>query len=307
MYDAIKIDHLSKVYKGKNGDIHSLKDVSLTVARGDFVALLGHNGAGKSTMIDIIASMVSKTSGKVFINGIDIDLNHREAKYCIGVVPQEISLDPFLCVYDILELYSLFYGISNNTKHINNLLDNLDLADKKYMPPKMLSGGMKRRLMIAKALIHNPSIIILDEPTAGVDVGLRAKMWEYMRFLHNEGKTIILTTHYLEEAEQMAKKVAILNRGSLVAFEDKDTLLRNFADETMSITFSGLLSSDSCKKIIAINAKILCTDTSIILPNNPIFASQIMSMLHDDSLTIVNIAIQKPRLEDVMTHLTLQS
>ncbi|MFT4244627.1 MAG: ABC transporter ATP-binding protein [Candidatus Woesearchaeota archaeon] len=231
---AINMKDVSKTY---NNGFVALKEVSLQIQKGDFFALLGPNGAGKSTSIGIISSLVNKSSGSVKICGIDIDQDFNKAKSYLGVVPQEVNLSIFETVEQIILNQAGYYGVSRNIalKRLDYLLTKLDIIDKKKAQIRMLSGGMKRRVMIARALIHNPQVLILDEPTAGVDVELRHLMWEFIKELHHGGMTIILTTHYLEEAEQLAKHVAIINKGEIVENTTVKDLLKQLDKEVYVI------------------------------------------------------------------------
>ena len=233
MKPALSIRGLTKVYG--NG-FHALKGIDLDVPEGDFFALLGPNGAGKSTTLGIVCSLVQKTAGKVSIYGIDIDRDFPRAKYHLGVVPQEFNFSQFEKVEDIILAQAGYYGMSlrEAKPRCDQLLKELGLWDKRNGPARMLSGGMKRRLMIARALIHRPRLLILDEPTAGVDIELRRSMWEYMRRINrDEGTTIILTTHYLEEAESLCRNIAIINNGEIV----KNTSVRDLLTELDTETF----------------------------------------------------------------------
>ncbi|MEK7673065.1 MAG: ABC transporter ATP-binding protein [Patescibacteria group bacterium] len=221
---ALEIQNLNKTYASGT---QALSHFNLEVNRGEFFALLGPNGSGKSTFINILAGPTKKTSGVVKICGLDIDQNREETKFLLGVVPQEISFDSFFNVNEVLQLQSGYYGIKNNQAHIDEILENLNLKEKKFANTRILSGGMKRRLLIAKALVHKPKILILDEPTAGVDVELRHNLWKYMKQLNKEGLTILLTTHYLEEAEDLCKRVAIIHKGKLVALDEISKLTAN--------------------------------------------------------------------------------
>ncbi|SHF03610.1 ABC-2 type transport system ATP-binding protein [Modicisalibacter ilicicola DSM 19980] len=230
---ALSIRGLTKVYG--NG-FHALKGIDLDVPEGDFFALLGPNGAGKSTTLGVVCSLVQKTAGKVSIYGIDIDRDFARAKYHLGVVPQEFNFSQFEKVEDIILAQAGYYGmpLREAKPRCNQLLKDLGLWDKRNGPARMLSGGMKRRLMIARALIHGPRLLILDEPTAGVDIELRRSMWEYMRRINREeGTTIILTTHYLEEAESLCRNIAIINNGEIV----KNTSVRSLLTELDTETF----------------------------------------------------------------------
>lgn len=242
MTAALSIQGLEKVYG--NG-FKALKGIDLTVQRGDFFALLGPNGAGKSTTLGIVSSLVQKTSGKVSIMGHDLETDTFSAKQCLGVVPQEFNFNQFEKVYDVVITQAGYYGLTTKqaATHAESLLKALDLWGKRDEPSRMLSGGMKRRLMIARALIHKPQILILDEPTAGVDIELRRSMWEFMKKLNEEGTTIILTTHYLEEAEQLCKNIAIINNGEIVTNTSVKALLGQLKTETFVLDVEGDLAA----------------------------------------------------------------
>ncbi len=231
---ALSIKNLRKIYDNK---FEALKGIDLDIEQGDFFALLGPNGAGKSTTIGIITSLVNKTSGQVKIHGVDIDDDFSKAKTFVGVVPQEFNMNWFEKVEDIILVQAGYYGIplSEAKPRCEKLLKQLDLWDKRNDQARMLSGGMKRRLMIARAMIHNPKLLILDEPTAGVDIELRRSMWEFIKKLNKEEEiTIILTTHYLEEAEELCKNIAIINKGEIVENTSMKKLLKKL--ETQSVT-----------------------------------------------------------------------
>ena len=231
---ALSIKNLRKIYDNK---FEALKGIDLDIEQGDFFALLGPNGAGKSTTIGIITSLVNKTSGQVKIHGVDIDEDFSKAKTFVGVVPQEFNMNWFEKVEDIILVQAGYYGIplSEAKPRCEKLLKQLDLWDKRDDQARMLSGGMKRRLMIARAMIHNPKLLILDEPTAGVDIELRRSMWEFIKKLNKEEEiTIILTTHYLEEAEELCKNIAIINKGEIVENTSMKKLLKKL--ETQSVT-----------------------------------------------------------------------
>lgn len=231
MTKALEISSLNKTYG--NGHV-ALKDVSLSVEQGDFFALLGPNGAGKSTTLGIVSSLINKSSGQVRVFGFDLDKDIVAAKSCLGVVPQEVNFNQFEKVFDILVTQAGYYGIpaaeAKATAEI--YLKELGLWEKKDQPARMLSGGMKRRLMIARALIHKPKLLILDEPTAGVDIELRRSMWKFLRGINEAGTTIILTTHYLEEAEELCRNIAIIDHGEILENTSKRALLSKLNTET---------------------------------------------------------------------------
>ena len=243
MAAAIEITGLRKTYQGGT---QALRGVDLTVLDGDFFALLGPNGAGKTTVISVITGLVQKTSGEVRIFGVSIDDNPSLAKTYIGVVPQEFNFSIFEKVIDIIVDQAGYYGIPRKEAlaRVEPILKDLGLWEKRYERSQTLSGGMKRRLMIARSLIHNPRVLILDEPTAGVDVELRRSMWEFLRRRNREGLTIILTTHYLEEAEQLSKNVAIINRGEILVNEPTQGLLKRHGEKRLEDIFLQLIGDD---------------------------------------------------------------
>jgi len=226
---AVSVSHLRKTYEGKKGapTVEALKGIDLAIAEGDFFALLGPNGAGKTTLIGILTSLVNKTSGEAKIFGTDIVTDRSLAKTYIGLVPQEMNFNIFEKVIDIVTTQAGYYGMprSEAVKRAEQLLKDLSLWDKRNAPAQQLSGGMKRRLMIARGLVHNPRLLILDEPTAGVDVEMRHGMWDFLRKLNQSGTTIILTTHYLEEAEALCRNIAVINKGQIVVNDSMEGLL----------------------------------------------------------------------------------
>ncbi len=218
---AISISGLNKRYTG----VHALDNINLTVERGEFFGLLGPNGAGKSTLINIVAGLTRLDSGHVTVLGHDVVTAYRQTRRLLGVVPQELTYDPFFNVREVLRIQSGYFGLHRNDAWTDELMAALMLTDKAGANMRALSGGMKRRVMIAQALVHRPEVVVLDEPTAGVDVELRKSLWDFIRRLHREGHTIVLTTHYLEEAEALCDRIAILNLGRLVALDTKKSLL----------------------------------------------------------------------------------
>lgn len=246
---AIEVKDLRKVYKKssrKATETEALKGVSLTIPSGEFFALLGPNGAGKTTLIGIISGLVEKTAGEARINGISIDEDPDTAKTYIGIVPQEMNFSIFEKVEDIILSQAGYYGIPRKEAmpYAHELLKQLGLWEKRHEKSQNLSGGMKRRLMIARALVHKPKILLLDEPTAGVDVELRRGMWEFLRKLNEEGTTILLTTHYLEEAEQLSRHVAIINNGAVVADESTKGLMEKNQGKKLEDIFLELIGTN---------------------------------------------------------------
>ncbi|WP_300544051.1 ABC transporter ATP-binding protein [Maricaulis sp.] len=234
---ALEARGLKKTYAGsKNAPPkEALKGVDLKVPRGSIFGLLGPNGAGKSTFINIFAGLVNKTSGVARTWGIDIDRDSRAARAAIGVVPQEINMDVFFTPYETLELMAGFYGVPRGERRTAELLEAVGLADKRDAYVRQLSGGMKRRLLVAKAMVHTPPVLVLDEPTAGVDIELRRQLWAYVRELHARGTTIVLTTHYLEEAQELCDEIAIVDQGEVIACEPTETLLKRMDSKTLVI------------------------------------------------------------------------
>src|SRR5947208_13667969 len=231
---AIRIESLSKTYEGGK---QALNEVSFNVPRGQIFGLLGPNGAGKSTLINILAGLVIKTSGKVTIWGFGIDEHPRNAKRSSGVVPQEIIFDPFFTPRETLEIQAGLYGIPQRDRNSDELLAAMHLTDKANAYSRTLSGGMKRRLLVAKAMVHSPPILVLDEPTAGVDVELRRQLWDYVRQLNQQRVTIVLTTHYLEEAEQLCVRIAIIHHGRVIANEPTRELVAKAQEKAVVVTF----------------------------------------------------------------------
>jgi len=238
--NQIIIKDLSKVY---NNGFNALKNVNLDIKKGEILAMLGPNGAGKTTLISIICGIVTPTSGKVTVDNFDIIDQYRETRSRIGLVPQELTLEQFETVFNNVSYSRGLYGKAPDPKHIEKVLKDLSLWDKKDLRLRQLSGGMKRRVLIAKALSHEPSILFLDEPTAGVDVELRQDMWKVVEKLRQTGVTIILTTHYIEEAEAIADRVAVINQGKIIVVEDKKELLKKMGHKTLTIELQDKITS----------------------------------------------------------------
>lgn len=240
---AIRISGLKKTYHDKKGgEKVALKGVDLEVNRGSFFGLLGPNGAGKSTLINIMAGLTIKSEGTVEICGHDIDTDTRQARLSIGVVPQELVLDTFFTVRQALEITAGYYGIPKAQRRTQEIIDAMGLTDKADIGSRRLSGGMRRRLLVGKALVHSPQVLILDEPTAGVDVELRTQLWDYVRELNRQGTTVLLTTHYLEEAEELCDTIAIINHGEIIAHDRKENLMRGLDSKELLLTLNESLS-----------------------------------------------------------------
>ena len=301
---AIRIESLSKTYAAKGTEPkRALNEVSFDVPRGQIFGLLGPNGAGKSTLINILAGLVTKTSGKVTIWGFDIDEHPRNSKRSIGVVPQEIIFDPFFTPRETLEIQAGLYGIPPDQRMSDELLAAMHLADKANAYSRTLSGGMKRRLLVAKAMVHSPPILVLDEPTAGVDVELRRQLWDYVRKLHAQGVTIVLTTHYLEEAEELCDRIAIIHHGRVIANEPTRELLAKAQEKAVVVTFdrdiTQVPSDPSFENISLIDERTL----EITYRKDKLNAGQVLSELTADGLGIVDVSTRDPDLEDVFISL----
>ena len=225
---AVSFQNISKVYKGSRGSVQALKEISFDIAQGEFFGLLGPNGAGKTTLISILAGLARldpATGGRVTVMGHDVVADYAAARRCLGIVPQELVFDPFFSVLETLRIQSGYFGVKNNEAWIDELLVSLSLTDKAGSNMRQLSGGMKRRVLVAQALVHKPQVIVLDEPTAGVDVELRQTLWQFISRLNREGHTVLLTTHYLEEAEALCGRIGMLKQGRLVALDKTSALL----------------------------------------------------------------------------------
>src|SRR5881275_1056045 len=298
---AIRIDALSKTYQsGKQ----TLNEVSFDVPRGQIFGLLGPNGAGKSTLINILAGLVVKTSGTISVWGFDIDEHPRNSKRAIGVVPQEIIFDPFFTPRETLEIQAGLYGIPKDQRHSDELLAAMHLTDKANAYSRTLSGGMKRRLLVAKAMVHSPPILVLDEPTAGVDVELRRQLWDYVRKLNAQGVTIVLTTHYLEEAEQLCDRIAIIHHGRVIANEPTRELVSKAQEKAVVVTFDRDIAKvpvdDTFQNISLVDERTL----EIIYRKDRVNAGQVLTALTADGLSIVDVSTRDPDLEDVFLSLT---
>jgi ABC-2 type transport system ATP-binding protein len=298
---AIRIESLSKTYQG--GKV-ALNEVSFDVPRGQIFGMLGPNGAGKSTLINILAGLVVKTSGKVTIWGFDIDQHPRNAKRAIGVVPQEIIFDPFFTPRETLEIQAGLYGIAAADRHSDALLAAMHLSDKANAYSRTLSGGMKRRLLVAKAMVHSPPILVLDEPTAGVDVELRRQLWDYVRQLNAQGVTIVLTTHYLEEAEELCDRIAIIHHGRVIANEPTRELVSKAQEKAVVVTFDRDIAevpvNESFQNISLLDERTL----EITYRKDRTNAGQVLASLTSDGLSIVDVSTRDPDLEDVFLSLT---
>ena len=294
---AIHIAGLRKIY----GSGHlALAGVDLDVHAGEFFGLLGPNGAGKSSLINILAGTVRRSSGVAEIFGFDVEQDFRRSRRLLGVVPQELAYDPFFTVREFLHMQAGYFGLRHNEDWLDELMAELDLTDKADTNLRALSGGMKRRVLIAQALVHKPPVVVLDEPTAGVDVELRQGLWRFMRRYNEEGHTVILTTHYLEEAEELCQRIAILQQGRLVALDNKDELLRSAGWRVLTVTFDrdpGTLPPELADLLTgaAENTRVLRIDAQ----SNPL--GDVLVRLQALPAQIVDLHLQEPRLEDAFT------
>lgn len=297
--NAITIKNLTKTY---TTGTQALKGVDLEVKLGDFFALLGANGAGKTTIIGILTGLVNKTSGTVKIHDIDIDHHLDEAKQLIGVVPQEFNFNIFEKVIDIVVTQAGYFGVPRSIalKEAEHLLKALDLWKKKDQPSRTLSGGMKRRLMIARALVHRPKLLILDEPTAGVDVELRHGMWEYLRDLNRKGTTILLTTHYLEEAEQLCKNVAIIKEGEIVKSGSVKDLLSSLEKNTYVVTVNKVIDNHTIQDF---DLKIVDENTLEIDLGLNQNISEMITLLNENGIKVTDLRPKGNRLEQLFLHI----
>ena len=236
---SIEAKNVNKIFYKNSKEISALSDFNIQIQKGTIHGLLGPNGAGKSTFINILGGLVKKNSGKVYICGIDIDTNSKLSKFKIGIVPQELNIDPFFTPAELLELQAGLYGIPKKNRITEEILDNLKLSDQRNAYARTLSGGMRRRLLIAKALVHSPEMLILDEPTAGVDIDIRTSVWNYIKEINNKGTTICLTTHYLEEAENLCDRISIINFGRKIIEDSKINLLNIISIKTVSFIIEG--------------------------------------------------------------------
>jgi ABC-2 type transport system ATP-binding protein len=293
---ALEIDQLAKRYKG---NLLALDHISFQVKRGDFYALLGPNGAGKSTTIGIICSLVNKTSGKVKVFGKDIDREFSQAKRLLGLVPQEFNFNSFEPIEEIIACQAGYYGIPSSEAKIKTqeVLETLGLTDKRKNTPRELSGGMKRRLMIARALVHDPQLLILDEPTAGVDIEIRRSMWELLKRLNEQGRTIILTTHYLEEAEYLCKNVGIINKGKIIVDQPMRGLLEELKRTTLIVYLKHPLTA--APKLTASEAVLTDSKTLELTIEGETTLDSVFNELYGKNIHVLSMRNKSNRLEEL--------
>ena len=293
---VLEVEHLVKRYR----DVTALAGVSLTIGAGEIFALLGPNGAGKTTLIGAVCGLVKKTSGTMRLFGVDLDSDPIGPRYDVGLVPQEVNFDPFFSVSESLKIQLGYYGRPPDDARVREVLEALSLEEKANAQTRTLSGGMKRRLLIAKALVHRPKLVFLDEPTAGVDVELRRDLWAYVRRLRSEGTTVILTTHYLEEAEELADRVGIINSGRLLLVENKVSLLRRMGEKRVRITFAGPVGAlpdalDGKAELSEDRRSLVVTER-----NGQPRAGEVLRQLYRSGFPVVDVDTRASRLEDVL-------
>ena len=302
---AIAVNNLSKVYKSSSDtDKLALDNISLAIKKGSIFGLLGPNGAGKSTFINILADLAKKTSGEIEVLNINHESNLIEAKRLMGIVPQELNIDPFFTPYELLEIQAGLYGIKKKDRKTMEILKMLALEDKAKAYARTLSGGMRRRLLIAKAMVHDPEILILDEPTAGVDVELRSNLWENIHKLNQKGKTIIITTHYLHEAEELCNEIAIINEGKLIA-HDTTINIKSFLDKmTIIVDYSD--NNFDLSELNKLNLHIQIRDKQVQIDYKPseVNFNVMLDAVNSSKSEIKDMKIKETKLEDVFLQLT---
>ena len=303
---AIEARGLDKTYRaqGKSPAVHALKAIDLAIPRGSFFGLLGPNGAGKSTFINILGGLVMKSDGTASIWGHDIDADPMNARGAIGIVPQELNMDPFFSPQETLEIQAGYYGVPKEERKTEEILRAVGLWDKRDAYARTLSGGMKRRLLVAKAMVHSPPVLVLDEPTAGVDVELRRQLWDYVRALHARGVTVVLTTHYLEEAQALCDTIAIINHGKVIACEPTHKLISRLDQKTLVVTPQTPISlpfpgfEDITFAMRATGAFALTYKTS------EHSVEELLDRVRAHGVAIKDLSIEEPDLEDVFVEMT---
>ncbi|MFZ9916923.1 MAG: ABC transporter ATP-binding protein [Methylophilaceae bacterium] len=300
MEKAIVFKNIKKSY----GSVQAVNGINLTIYQGEFFGLLGPNGAGKSTLINMLAGIVKSTSGSIKAMGFDVEKNYQEARHSLGIVPQELVFDPFFNVREMLRFQAGYFGKGReNYDWIDEVLEKLDLTEKAFTNMRQLSGGMKRRALIAQALAHRPPIIVLDEPTAGVDVELRQRLWAFMKDLNQSGHTIVLTTHYLEEAENLCKRVAMVNRGKLVALDDTKKLIRKNSSKNLNIK----IDSKDEQKVLKIlkNFQVFIENEILTITLDKLDElNDIIVLLKKNKIKFFDIQTTEPDLEKVFLQIT---
>ncbi len=303
---AIEARGLDKIYRaqGKGEPVHALKRIDLAIPRGSFFGLLGPNGAGKSTFINILGGMVVKSGGSASIWGHDIDADPMNARGAIGIVPQELNMDPFFSPLEALEIQAGYYGVPKRERRSEEILRAVGLWDKRDAYARTLSGGMKRRLLVAKAMVHSPPVLVLDEPTAGVDVDLRRQLWEHVRALHKSGVTIVLTTHYLEEAQELCDTIAIINHGAVIACEPTAKLISRLDQKTLVVTPQAPLALPSSGfEDVTFDLRPTGAFT-LTYKTSEHSVEELLDRVRAAGIKIKDLSIEEPNLEDVFLELT---
>jgi len=303
--NVLSVKNLNKIYlKKKSKSVHALKNLNLEVKEGEIFGLLGPNGAGKSTFINILAGTTIKTSGNVNVWGFNLDKNPRQVRASIGIVPQEVNVDPFFSPRKLLELQAGLYGVKKKDRITDTILKLVSLENQANSYTRSLSGGMKRRLLVAKALVHQPPIIILDEPTAGVDVELRSNLWKNVKSLNKQGVTIILTTHYLLEAEEMCDRIGILNKGNLVALDSTKNLLKRIQTKIVTFVVNGKVNieNQSLKSLNVIDNQ--SGQLIVSYEKSLLNIGELINYINKQNIKISDISTDDGNLEDVFVRLT---
>ena len=302
---SIEAKDVNKTFISKSGEIDALKNFNIQIKKGSIHGLLGPNGAGKSTFINILGGLVKKNTGTINICGINIDQNQKLAKFKIGIVPQELNIDPFFTPFELLELQAGLYGIKKNNRKTKEILNNVGLLDKKDAYARTLSGGMRRRLLVAKALVHSPEMLILDEPTAGVDVELRAALWKYINQINKQGTTICLTTHYLQEAEELCENITIINDGQIIKDDSKENLL-NFIS-TKKVSFDLKKNIEIPKELLKFNPILSNHKLHLSYDKSLISINQIIETLNNCDIIFSEMNTYESNLEDVFKKLIVSN
>ena len=298
---AIEAKGVNKTFIKKNKKTLALQDFNIQIKKGSIHGLLGPNGAGKSTFINILGSLVKKDSGNINICNLNIDSETKQSKFKIGIVPQELNIDPFFTPYELLELQAGLYGIRKAKRKTDEILENVGLIDQKNSYARTLSGGMRRRLLVAKALVHSPEMLILDEPTAGVDVDLRKSLWNYIKKINKLGTTICLTTHYLEEAEELCDRITILNNGKVIKDDTKNNLLKIISNKTVLFQIdSEIFIPNELKNL---NPKIENSNLKITYDKNTTSLKEIIDILNKNKISFQEINTFESDLEDIFLKL----
>lgn len=296
MKPAIQINGIHKSF----GSLNALKGIDLTIAQGEFFALLGPNGAGKSTLISILAGLIKPSAGNISVMGFDVVNQYQKARQLLGIVPQELVFDPFFNVREMLRFQAGYFGRGpENDAWVDEILEGLGLADKAHVNMRKLSGGMKRRALIAQALAHKPPVIVLDEPTAGVDVELRQMMWEFIKKLNNEGHTIILTTHYLEEAEALCNRVGMMKQGQIVALDSTANLLNKFAGKQLRLTLGEVVLPPNIQNLLRSQE----SGVYNFALNDMAQLELVLSSLRSAEIKVMDMQLNEADLEDVFMSL----